>query len=111
MRKESGAEHIFTDTDAYDDAGKRWDRETEVWIPFKDKPCGTPCPRSEALANRVTFKLRVQEDKQEEGWKMLHTRKPPPSQKWMLGKVRQRFRSMRFCESCWRRSARRCSSH
>ncbi|CAE7522665.1 unnamed protein product, partial [Symbiodinium microadriaticum] len=87
MRKESGAEHIFTDTDAYDDAGKRWDRETEVWIPFKDKPCGTPCPRSEALANRVTFKLRVQEDKQEEGWKMLHTRKPPPSQKWMLGKA------------------------
>ena len=103
LRKDSGKEGIFTDTCAYDEARKLKDREDEAWIPLKDKPCGSPWTRDEALEelnkipgehgglrlnkDGVTMKLRVQKDKQEEGWKALHARKPPPSQRWLLDKV------------------------
>ena len=103
LREESGKEGIFTDTCAYDDTRKKKDREEEAWIPLKEKPCGTPWTKEEAIKeldkipgrhgglrlnhDGTTIRFRVQKNEKEKGWGVVHASGPPPNERWVLDKV------------------------
>ena len=102
LRKRSGEEGVMFLTPGYDQKGREKQRKTERWIPVADRLDGTKPTREEVLleAEKLgdtfgiqlmndgkSFKIRASTEKNEEGWRQLQNRQPPPTKRYILNKI------------------------
>ena len=94
LRKVSGGEGIMFITCGYDEERRREDRKNERWIPMAKQADGSEPTRQQVLEEArkltenngiqlmhdgITFKIRVPSGKEEEGWRQMLSKPPPPS--------------------------------
>ena len=94
LRKVSGGEGIMFITCGYDEERRREDRKNERWIPMAKQADGSEPTRQQVLEEArkltenngiqlmhdgITFKIRVPSGKEEEGWRQILSKPPPPS--------------------------------
>ena len=93
LRKASGGEGMMFITCGYDEERRREDRKNERWIPLAKQADGSEPTRQQVLEEArkltenngiqlmhdgITFKIRVPTGKEEEGWRHMLSKLPPP---------------------------------
>ena len=100
LRRASGQDAILVTTCGYDEKGKARDKERERWIPAGQDTNGSTPTRADVWQTLLsvtpnhyglhlntdgkTFKLRVPNEEEEQGWERVHSRRAPARRQYIV---------------------------